>query len=260
MRVDGDVMAALEGARCEGPLLFLKQKMDRTLYARVAKVVEAAGGGWSRKDGAHVFDGTADEAIEPILLTGEATSRRQDFGQFDTPHPTVERLLDFARLEPGMSLLEPSAGIGNIAVAAIGRGAMVTTCELDPRRAATLTMRIAGLPHSPASDASEGVHADFLSLSSDKIGLFDRVVMNPPFAHQADIDHVRHATSFLKPGGRLVSIMSAGIRFRTNRKATDFRTFLGARGGHIEPLAEGSFAESGTNVSAVIVVVPGRSA
>ncbi len=260
MRVDGDVMAALEGARCEGPLLFLKQKMDRTLYARVAKVIEAAGGRWSRKDRAHLFEEEAAEAIEPILLSGEATARRQDFGQFDTPHAIVERLLDLARLEPGVSLLEPSAGIGNIAVAAIERGAMVTTCELDPRRAATLTMRLAGLPRSPASDACEGVPADFLSLSPDKIGLFDRVVMNPPFARQADIDHVRHATSFLKPGGVLVSVMSAGLRFRDNRKAADFRTFLGARGGHIEPLPERSFADSGTNVSAVLVVIPGRSA
>jgi len=253
MRVDGDVVAALEGARCEGQLLFLRQKMDRTLYARVAKVIEGAGGRWSRKDGAHVFDGAADEAIEPILLTGEVQRTKQDFGQFDTPPTLAARVVAAAGIEGGMTVLEPSAGIGNLAAAAVGaNGAGVMCVEIDSARARQLVQR----------GFRSVIVGDFLGITGlhSSAGGFDRVVMNPPFAHQADIDHVRHATMFLKPGGRLVSIMSAGIRFRTNRKAADFRTFLGARGGHIEPLPERSFVDSGTNVSAVLVVIPGRSA
>jgi len=254
MRVDGDVMIALSEARCDGPKLLLGQKVERGLYTRIAKVVEAAGGRWSRKDGAHVFDAAADEAIEPILLTGEVQRTKQDFGQFDTPLALAARVVAVAGIETGMSVLEPSAGIGNLAAAAIAANCGGVMCvEIDSARARQLVQR----------GCRSVIVGDFLAMSGLKSSAgegFDRVVMNPPFARQADIDHVRHAASFLKPGGRLVSIMSAGIRFRTNRKATDFRTFLGARGGHIEPLPEGSFAESGTNVSAVIVVIPGRSA
>jgi type I restriction-modification system DNA methylase subunit len=72
---------------------------------------------------------------------------------------------------------------------------------------------------------------------------------------ELDIDHVMHAFKFLKPGGKLVSVMSAGITFRQDRKAVAFREMLEAHNGQIIPLPEGSFKESGTGVNAVIVTV-----
>lgn len=71
---------------------------------------------------------------------------------------------------------------------------------------------------------------------------------------QADIDYVLHAYKFLKPGGRLVSIMSSSVTFRENRKTVEFRELLNACGtfGH-NP--EGSFKESGTMVNTIIVVM-----
>jgi hypothetical protein len=47
-----------------------------------------------------------------------------------------------------------------------------------------------------------------------ELGKFDRVVMNPPFDHGADIKHVEHARKFLKPGGRLVAVVANGPRQR----------------------------------------------
>ncbi len=55
---------------------------------------------------------------------------------------------------------------------------------------------------------------------------FDRVVMNPPFERQQDIDHVSRAAGMLKPGGRLVSVMSAGVTFRENNKTRWFRDLI----------------------------------
>ena len=41
---------------------------------------------------------------------------------------------------------------------------------------------------------------------------FDRVVMNPAFSHASDVDHIRHAWQFLKPGGRFVALCADGPR------------------------------------------------
>ncbi|WP_424627569.1 hypothetical protein [Bradyrhizobium sp. SYSU BS000235] len=83
--------------------------------------------------------------------------------------------------------------------------------------------------------------------------IFDRAVMNPPFPRQADIDHVMHAIGFLKPGGRIVAIMSAAITFRGDTKTTRFRDLIEERRGFIKPLPTGSFKSSGTMVNTVVV-------
>src|SRR5690606_5547682 len=54
----------------------------------------------------------------------------------------------------------------------------------------------------------------------------DRVVMNPPFSKQQDIDHIYHAFKFLKPGGILVSVVSESPFYRNNKKSVEFREWL----------------------------------
>ncbi len=83
--------------------------------------------------------------------------------------------------------------------------------------------------------------------------------MTPPFAKQADIQHVLHAYDFLKPGGLLVAVMSAGITFRSGR-AEEFRKLVADRGGSIDPLPDAAFKESGTDVRTVIAVIPAPAA
>ncbi|MBV0881613.1 hypothetical protein KTQ42_20235 [Noviherbaspirillum sp. L7-7A] len=58
----------------------------------------------------------------------------------------------------------------------------------------------------------------------------DRILMNPLFARQADIDHVLHAWSMLKEGGRLVAIMAASVTFRHNAKSVVFRHLITSHG------------------------------
>ena len=93
--------------------------------------------------------------------------------------------------------------------------------------------------------AGRVVCGDFLAQNGN-LGKFDRIVMNPPFANGADIQHIRHALTFLNDGGKLVAICANGPR---QREA-------------LEPIAEtwidlepGAFKESGTNVNAAIVVI-----
>lgn len=244
MRVSTDVLAVLDRATCEGNALSLAAvgQLDRKLYEATNKALEAAGGKWNRKAKAHLFDGDAATAIEPIILTGKIVSVRQELQQFYTPPDIAERVIALARLKPGIRVLEPSAGRGALAAPAFLARCRVDCIELDERNADIL-----------ASIAFEQVMlGDFLEVSPAPV--YDRVVMNPPFARNQDVTHVSHAIAFLKPGGRLVAIMSGGILFRSG-KAALFRDALELMGGSIELLPEGAFKASGTNISACLVVI-----
>jgi len=83
----------------------------------------------------------------------------------------------------------------------------------------------------------------------------DRVLMNPPFEKGQDIDHVRKAFDALKPGGRLVAVMSPGPFFRSDRKAAEFRRWFSGLGGRKVELPNGAFKASGTTASSVLAVI-----
>lgn len=243
-QISENVLKVLDAAIVEGSKVFLTGQLDRKLYTETDKVLQAAGGKWNRSAKAHVFEGDAADTLEPIILTGEYSRTKQDFGQFDTPMDLATNAAIIARIDVGMQVLEPSVGIGNIAFAAERNGGVITGFEIDVARAAKA--------HSILPKASIKV-SDFLTEEPDP--RFDRVVMNPPFAKQDDIRHVLHAFKFLKPGGRLVAIMSASVMFRDNKLTTEFREFVSAHGGSIKRLPEGSFKTSGTGVNTCIVTV-----
>ncbi|MHB8118636.1 MAG: SAM-dependent methyltransferase [Methanothrix sp.] len=245
-------MAILSTARVEGNCVKLTcgnlsvTKEGRKLYLEVNDALVAIGGKWNRKVGGHVFDCDPSERLDNAILTGEVTPPSKN-GYFPTPRAIVEKLIQFADIQPGQNVLEPSAGRGAIATELYHQGANVFACELLPDNRKALLE--SGMPSIDLFS-----EPDFMKLETAEF--FDRVVMNPPFERQQDIDHVLKAYSMLKVGGVLVSIMSAGVSFREDRKAKMFRAFLELVGGDIIPLPDGSFKESGTNVNTCIVVVP----
>jgi SAM-dependent methyltransferase len=250
MQVSQPVLEVLSAAVISGNALKLTGELDRKLYTDTNKVLTAAGGKWDRKAQAHVFDGDAAEAIEPIILSGTYSRTKQDFGQFDSTSEVVSRLIELADLRDGMKVYEPSCGVGRI-VAGIRRVGLVMpnglhyfANEIDPKRADIARQFF----------AAGGITCrDFLTIEPEPV--FDRIIMNPPFSKQADIDHVLHALKFLKPGGRLISVMSASVRFRQDRKASAFRELVETHGGIFENLPDGAFKESGTMVNTCIVVI-----
>lgn len=64
-----------------------------------------------------------------------------------------------------------------------------------------------------------------------------------------------HALGFLRPGGRLVSVMSAGVKYRQDAKTRAFRELVEQHSGTIEDLPEDAFRESGTSVRTVVVTM-----
>lgn len=244
MRVDNDVLAVLSQAELSGHELRLRGQLDRKMYVNVNKVLEAAGGKWNRQAKAHRFDRPAADRVEEIILTGEVEVPKDEFNYFPTPPDVVSQLMERAAVHSGMRVLEPSAGKGAIAFTCADAGAVVDCYELMETNFNDL-----------AGDSRLGSvkHLDFLTTAPEAV--YDRVVMNPPFAKQADIRHVTHAFEFLKPGGRLVSVMACGVTFRENRLTQDFRALVNAHGGDIEELPEGAFKSSGTMVRSVIVTM-----
>lgn len=123
---------------------------------------------------------------------------------------------------------------------------MVDCVEIQPQLAADLQ--------------AEGIYnrvftQDFLTLSPQTTGLYDRIIMNPPFDWERDIDHVMHALKFLSDDGCLIAIMSAGKEFRKTKKARAFRDHMAKLKARWEDLPAGSFSEVGTNVNTLIVKV-----
>jgi predicted RNA methylase len=256
VKIADDIAQVLRAARFEGERLVLTGQLDRKAYARVNDVIEELGGQWkSGRVKAHVFKGDARAIVDAALGAGEITTAAE-LGWFPTPDALARDVIEAAHIGIGDEVLEPSAGEGALVRPAQWRGALVTAVEVDAKRAENLREKCgAGL---------DALHvADFLTLSPSVIGTFDSIVMNPPFSLPgralADVEHVERAFTFLRPGGRLVAIMSAGITFRSDRRSKAFRATVAQHDGHIEELPEGSFKTSGTNVRAVLVTMRGAS-
>lgn len=240
--VPDDALEVIARADTDGNALRLTERVDRATYVRIAEVLAAIGGKWNRKAQAILFPSDAAPLVASLLGSGRVT-RPADEGWFPTPAPVVGAMLALADLGPGMEVLEPSAGEGAIAGAVAARGCPVDCVELNAQRAGSLL----GIARTVAA-------ADFLTVPQRAV--YDRVLMNPPFAGKADIEHVRHAYGFLRPGGLLVAVMSAGVAFREDRVTAEFREMVTSSGGSITPLPDDSFKVSGTEVRTVLVTLP----
>lgn len=156
---------------------------------------------------------------------------------FPTPPELAKRVIELAEIDPGVTVLEPSAGTGNL-VKAIRESVdtEVVGVEVNRELCRHLEKRF-------ESFELQVRNADFLTCNGD-LGKFDRIVMNPPFANGADIKHILHALTFLNPGGRLVAICANGPRQQA--------ALMPQAEQWIE--LEDAFVEAGTNVRTAIAV------
>lgn len=157
---------------------------------------------------------------------------------FPTPKEIAERMIEEAQIEPGMCVLEPSAGTGNLV------RAIVDTVDTEVLAYEINQGLCSHLVQTFPSWKLQVRCKDFLE-ETDFMGQYPRVVMNPPFEKGADIKHIRHAMKFLAPGGRLVALCAAGSRQR------EFASEIGAT---FDVLPAGSFKEQGTNVNVAMIV------
>ena len=170
--------------------------------------------------------------------------KENDF--FNTTKGPAKQVVELADLEEGMSVLEPSAGLGHLARAA---------AELVGQDNVTVNELAYEMHQHLEGEGFKGTHGDFLTLEPTES--YDRVVMNPPFSKDQEITHIEHAYQFLKPGGRLVAITSSMAGERSNKRNKAFKEWLDELGADQYPLPEGSFKDAinSTGVNTKIIVI-----
>ena len=160
---------------------------------------------------------------------------------YPTPPELAARMVELAGIRAGDRVLEPSAGTGNIAKAI--RSA-VPDAHLD---LIEIDLKLCSILQASGFEVS---CCDFLAASMpvcpDSEDGHDCVLMNPPFSKGQDVAHILHALKFLKPGGRLVALCANGPR-----QQAELRPLAATW----EELPEGTFADYGTSVRAVLMVV-----
>ena len=243
-KISEHTLSILSKVTIEGNNIFLTcGQLDRKDYVAVNECLENLNGKWNKKLKCHVYDCDPSEKLENLLLTGEITNIKQEYGFFPTPPELAKRVVELACIESNHTVLEPSAGFGNLADEASDYTykANLFCVEIQPDNANLLREK-----------GYYTVMGDFLTLSFDC--KFDRITMNPPFALQNDIKHVMKAWSYLKEGGILVSIMSMGFTFRENKLSFEFRKLV-EENGYYEKNPSGSFKQAGTAIETVTVVL-----
>lgn len=228
-------------------------QLDRTIYQEVNKKLTGIGGKWNRKQQGFVFSTNPSELIERIL-EGEKINLKKDFQYFPTPTPIAERLVELAEINHTHSILEPSAGQGHI---------------VDVIQETIIEEDLDYVPNIEVFDCYELMAEnrkvleenlfiniageDFLQASSEY--KYDRIIANPPFSKNQDIDHIKKMYEVLNENGRIVTIASTHWIHSSNKKETEFREWLEEINAEIIHLEAGSFKESGTMVETVILVI-----
>lgn len=244
MKISNDVLKVLEACNTQGNVLFLPAQLDRKMYLDVNKCLESIGGKWDRKAKGHIFDSDPATLVENMILTGETIDLKKEYQFFPTPPQIVRKMIELAELNENNIVLEPSAGQGNIMDALVLKSTAYAV-ELNPAHVRILKDK--------GYNEWEG---DFLQFTGKEFGVkFDRVVMNPPFSKQQDIDHIYHAFDILVKGGILVSVVSEAPFFRENKKSLEFQEWINNHYATIIILPEGSFKDSGTMVKSRIIKV-----
>lgn len=234
-----EVRDILERSTIEGTTLKLPpEQLERKQYEAVNKALVNAGGKWTKGKG-HVFSGDPREKLGLMLETGVSVDTKKVRQAFYTPESTAAWMVSIASVHH-CTVLEPSAGEGALVKAILNAGARhVKAIEIDHETVGKLGAAF------PSIDIYKG---DFLNVEP-LMQQFDRVVMNPPFTKNQDIAHVQHALKFVRPGGRLVSIMA------DSQERPKFQELLKGLDYEIEELPAGTFKSSGTGVKTIILTV-----
>ena len=222
---------------------------------------------------------------------------------FPTPTETADEMVDVAGVEPGMAVLEPSAGMGHIAERIREAGVEPDVVEASADRRELLEAKgfnVVGDDFLALKEREGMTYGDVFKDKDGNVGImkghpqnaygrvmlesedgefigyydfdelipvekrgygsgYDRIIMNPPFSKGRDVEHVKHAYSLLKPGGRLVALMGEHSFFAKDKKSQEFREWLESVGGSDEKLPEGTFQDPSlpvnTGVNARMVVI-----
>lgn len=241
-----NVAEILKHCTLENNILKLPQvQFNKKSYADAKKWIEEAGGSWQGgKVQGFTFPFNA-ERVFSILKDGKRCNLQQEYQFFETPDGVADWLVMLAGgIHEDDTVLEPSAGRGAL-IKAIHRACpsvMVECYELMPENREFL--------HSLGNVILLG--EDF---AKDSIGSYSKIIANPPFVNNQDIDHVRLMYERLEEGGTLAAITSPHWKFASEKKCAAFRQWIDEVHGQVFEIGAGEFKESGTSISTMAVVI-----
>lgn len=219
-------------------------QLERKLYQEVAKSLELIGGKWK---GGKVF-GFVFAADPTNLLAqianGEKRNLKKEFQFFATPEKLADELVYLADLKQHDTILEPSAGQGAIIKAVNNVCDAIPDC-FELMDINTIILNKSGLSFNLIGE-------DFLKHNGK---LYTKIIANPPFTKNQDIDHLREMYKCLSRGGRLVCITSESWVSGSQKKQVEFKDWLNEVEAEIIDIKKGSFKESGTTVGGRIIVI-----
>lgn len=154
-----------------------------------------------------------------------------------TPPELAKELVALAGVRKDSRVLEPEAGIGNIADAA-----KEVTDHVDCIERMTDFCEILKLK-------KHNVIGNDL-LTAETAPIYDAVVMNPPFSEECE--HIKRAFDFLRPGDSLVAVCSSSIQWKSTRKYEQFRDWLSE---HTHSINECGAKFEMTGVHTVVLVM-----
>lgn len=155
-----------------------------------------------------------------------------------TPLEVVEQLIQYANIDENSRVLEPSAGIGNIADPIKQITNNLDVCEYMYHFSELLKLK-----------GYNVVANDFLEYETDN--KYDAIIMNPPFSDEQN--HIKHAYDLLKDDGVLVAISSPHWTFANDKKSIEFREWLENEIYFTKDLQSGTFEMTG--VASKIIVI-----
>lgn len=243
--ISAGALAVLRELECDSNRVRITSgQLARPLYEEVNEVLVRLGGKWkSGRTKAHLFSYDPRPLLAGVIATGEMPPKNP-CAFFPTPSQWVDYVMEFPLfndIRDGDAVLEPSAGFGALAEGMrkrLGRvRVQIDCCEMLPINQQVLRDK-----------GFEIVASDFLAYQPQK--RYRAIVMNPPFTLETDrmayMTHIQHAWDLLADGGFLVAFAPSGYTFRSDKKSSDFLSFVLTYGGW-EALPAKSFHESGTD-------------
>lgn len=229
----------------DGVLKLPKVQFNKKSYAEAKKWIEEAGGSWqSGKIQGFTFPFNP-ERVFSILKEGKRCNLQQEYQFFETPAEVADWLVMLAGgINEADTVLEPSAGRGAL-IKAIHRACSSVTVEcyeLMPENREFLY----------SLDNVIILDEDF---TKDSVGSYTKIIANPPFSNNQDIEHVRIMYKLLEKGGTLAAITSSHWKIASEKKCVDFRNWLEEVHGEVFEIGAGEFKESGTSISTMAVVI-----
>lgn len=172
-------------------------------------------------------------------------NNREGVDYFPTPEPLGYKMVEWANIGEGDSVLEPSAGHGAIA-RYVPKSNELVAIEPSMSLFAKLQMKAGGMGRK----FQNGTFEDYFVGNKH-----DTIVMNPPFGHAGTtaIEHLSKAFGHLEEGGRIVAIIPRGA---TDKK---FDKWLGTVSKAVlraeVNLPDIAFQQAGTKVNCRVVVL-----